>query len=136
MIRITFFLALSACALLLVAAPASADGKRGVSRCQDQAILKRISDKFAWAERNTWHRGFVIDEIVSPNLRYQVNNGPTTIRHDHCTARAIMTDGSVRRIYYTVERRQGFASIGDNVQFCIVGLDPWRVHGAACSTVR
>ncbi len=136
MIRTTISPALSVCALLFASAPANADRAADPSRCTDQAILKRISGKFAWAERNTWHRGLLIDDIRSPRLRYRVLNGPTTIRHDHCQAQARMNDGSVRRIYYTVERRQGLASVGDNVQYCIVGLDPWRVYGAACSTVR
>lgn len=123
-------------AIMTLPAPAFADRRDYAPLCGSQTVLKRIVDRFGWAERRTWHRGFQIDEIVSPRLRYQILRGPTAIRHDHCSARAMMTDGSVRRIYYSVERGMGFASIGDNVRFCIIGLDPWRVYGAACSTVR
>jgi len=129
-------LILLASALMALPAPAFADRQDYAPLCQNQSVLKRIVSRFGWAERRTWHRGFEIDEIISPRLRYQILNGPTSIKHDHCSARAVMTDGSIRRIYYSVERGMGFASIGNNVRFCIVGLDPWRVYGAACSTIR
>ncbi len=136
MVRIAVLAALFVSGMFALSAPAFSKNRAFASQCQNQSILKRITGKFAWAERNTWRRGFIIDEIRSPRLNYQILNGPTSIRHDHCLAKAIMTDGRVRNIYYMVERGQGFASIGNNVQFCIIGLDPWRVYGAACSTVR
>jgi hypothetical protein len=105
-------------------------------RCDDPAILKRIESRFDWAEQRTWHRGFEIDEIVAPRLRYQVLNGPSIILHDHCIGDAVMTDGSVRTLVYAVSRGMGFASMGDGVSFCVQGLDPWRVFGAGCSTVK
>ncbi len=129
-------LALLACLLLFAPKSAMAGDREYAPRCQDQSVLNWITGNFAWAERNQWHRGFIIDEILSPQLRYQVNFRPTTIRHDHCQAQALMTDGQVWRVYYTVERGQGFASIGDKVMYCIIGLDPWHIYGAACSTVR
>lgn len=134
--RIAMWLACLSSVVFILTVPALAGGRDATPRCENPSVLNRITSKFAWAERNTWHRGFVIDEIISPRLRYQVLNGPTSIRHDHCSARAVMSDGRIRRIYYAVDRRQGLASIGTNVRFCIIGLDPWRVYGAACSTVR
>ena len=127
---------LLASALTALPAPAFADRQDYTPLCQNPSVLKRIISRFGWAERQTWHRGFEIDEIVSPHLRYQILDGPTSIKHDHCSARAVMTDGSIRRINYSIERGMGFASIGNNVRFCIVGLDPWRIYGAACSTIR
>ncbi len=105
-------------------------------RCDDPAILERIENRFDSAEQRTWHRGFEIDEIVAPRLRYQVLNGPSIILHDHCIGDAVMTDGSVRTLVYTVSRDMGLASIGDGVSYCVQGLDPWRVFGAGCSTVK
>ena len=105
-------------------------------RCDDPAILRRIESRFGWAEQRTWHRGFEINEIVAPRLRYQVLNGPSIILHDHCIGNAVMTDGSVRTLVYTVSRGMGFASIGDGVNYCVQGLDPWRVFGAGCSTLK
>ena len=122
--------------LLVLPTSAFADSRTYQPQCENQAVLNDIKSRFSWAERRTWHRGFVIDEIQSPRLRYQILYGPSSIKHDHCSARAIMTDGSTRHLYYAIDRRMGFASIGNYVRFCIVGLDPWRIYGAACSTVR
>jgi len=30
----------------------------------------------------------------------------------------------------------GFAGLRDNLEFCISGLDPFKVHGAWCRSVR
>lgn len=105
-------------------------------RCEDRGVLQNIMERFYWAERHTWHRGFHITQIEHPRLRANVFNGPSLIPHRHCVARAVMTNGLAHKVYYSVEDEMGFASIGDKVFFCIPGLDPWRVHGAACSTVR
>ena len=105
--------------------------------CNNKRVLRQIVDRFAWAENETWHRGFVIARIEEPRLRYTI--GPRdlgTIPHRHCVARAVMTNGRAYTLYYTTEEEMGFASIGDGVNFCIDGLDPWRVHDGFCRTVR
>ncbi len=99
-------------------------------------MLDRIAERFAWAERNTWQRGYQIATIENPRLRYTVFSGPSTIRHRHCRASAVMTNGDRRTVFYTVSAGMGFASIGNGVDFCLAGLDPWRVHGAACQSLR
>ncbi len=123
-------------------APAHAADLRGdpsaadVRACSDTRTLARITERFAWAERNTWQRGYQIAVIERPRLRYTVLRGPSRIRHRHCHASALMTDGVRRTVYYTVSAGMGFASIGNGVDFCLAGLDPWRVHGAACRSLR
>jgi hypothetical protein len=102
--------------------------------CEDPRVLAHILERFAWAERNTWHRGFVMTAIEAPHERYNVFHAPNLIRHRHCIARAHFSHGWSAPLYYTVELGMGLASIGGGVSFCIPGLDPWRVHGAHCST--
>lgn len=41
-----------------------------------------------------------------------------------------------RHVVYVIEGGQGFAGTGYNVQFCIDGLDPWRVNDGHCRVVR
>ena len=115
---------------------AAVDIRADVRVCADARTLARISERFAWAERNTWQRGYQIAAIEHPRLRYSVFNGPSMIRHRHCRAVALMTNGAKRMLFYTVSAGLGFASIGNGVDFCIAGLDPWRVHGAACRSRR
>lgn len=103
--------------------------------CSDERVLTRIVRNFAWAERRTWHRGFVIERIQNPRQRYTVFNGPALIRHRHCVADAIMTNGRRYPVYYEIGSEMGFASIGDGTDYCVAGLDRWHVYGRACETL-
>ena len=118
------------------AEPGSADVRADVRACADTRMLARIAKRFAWAERNTWQRGYHIAAIESPRLRYTVFNGPSMIRHRHCRAVALLSNGAKRTLFYTVSAGMGLASIGNGVDFCLVGVDPWRVHGSACRSLR
>jgi hypothetical protein len=137
-------LLLFALSLVLTIAVAPADAAEtgsgyktaDVRACADARMLARITERFAWAERNTWQRGYEILTIEDPRLRYAVFDGPSMIRHRHCRATALMTNGAKRSLFYTVSAGMGLASIGAGVDFCLAGLDPWRVHGAACRSLR
>jgi hypothetical protein len=59
-----------------------------------------------------------------------------TIGRRWCRANIIaQTLPHPRTLYYIIERRQGFASIGWNVEACIAGLDPWYIYGAQCESL-
>lgn len=120
------------------AGPGDAPANMGaeVKVCADARMLARITERFAWAERNTWRRGYQVATIEAPRQRYSVFNGPSMIGHRHCRAVALMTNGAKRTLFYTLSAGMGLASIGDGVDFCLAGLDPWRVHGAACRSLR
>jgi hypothetical protein len=104
--------------------------------CADANVLGRIAERFAWAERNTWHRGFVMASLANGRYSGHPFFEPGLIRRDYCVADSLMTDGSSRTVYYAIEYGVGFASIGHYVDFCVLGLDPWHVHDEACRTVR
>ena len=53
-----------------------------------------------------------------------------------CRVRAMFSDHHERTIYYVTETPMGFAGVGHNVTYCVSGLDPWRVHGGHCSSLR
>lgn len=109
----------------------------GVSTdCADRYVLNRIKSRFAWAERNTWHRGFVMDSLENPRPSGHPYAEPGLIARDFCVAEAVMTNGEFHTVYYAVEHGVGFAGIGRYVDFCVLGLDPWHVHDGACRTVR
>ena len=103
--------------------------------CADRGVLTYIAKNFAWAERNTWHRGFVIADLDNPRFRY-VFDEPTMIPKIRCEADVVMTNGTRSTLYYEIQKGQGFASIGDRVLYCVVGLDPWHIYNEACRVVR
>jgi hypothetical protein len=107
-----------------------------VTACASPQVLHQIMERFALAERRTWHRGFVMAAIQNPRKSGHPYVEPGLIRRDHCMADSWLTNGEVRTVYYAIEYGQGFASIGHYVDFCVLGLDPWRVHDGACRTVQ
>ena len=54
----------------------------------------------------------------------------------YCGATVILSDGQGRDIWYLIEEGQGFASIGNNVEFCVSGFDRWYVYNGACRVLR
>jgi hypothetical protein len=128
--------------LLAGAGPAAAaDAPAGsapppVGVCARSDVLTRIAERFAWAERETWRRGFTIASLHNPRPSGHLFHEPGIVKRDYCMAEAVMTNGRQHIVYYAVEHDLGFASIGDYVDFCVLGLDPWRVHDGACRTVQ
>jgi hypothetical protein len=116
------------------------DDPRGeglIPNCGDPSVLNKISGRFAWADRNTWHRGLTITAIDLTRQRaYRPRNGNGTIGRRYCRARALLSNGRRPHVHYLIEEHQGFASISWNVEFCIDGLDRWRVYDGWCRTVR
>jgi len=104
--------------------------------CADSWVLGSIQGRFAYAERRTWRRGFVMQALTNPRPSGHPYAEPGLIARDYCMADAIMTNGDIRTVYYAVEHGVGFAGIGGYVDFCVLGLDPWHVHDGACRTVR
>ena len=104
--------------------------------CASPKVLYEIVERFASAERRTWHRGFVMATIQNPRKSGHPYAEPGLIRRDYCMADSWLTNGEIRTVYYTIEYGVGFASIGHYVDFCVLGLDPWRVHDGACRTVQ
>ena len=104
--------------------------------CADSHVLERILQRFEWAEVNTWHRGLSMVALANGRLSDHPYFEPGIIKRQYCRADARMSDESARTVFFAIEFGQGFASIGNYVDFCVLGLDPWRVHDEACRTVR
>ena len=104
--------------------------------CAQSWVLRHIKGRFAHAERRVLKRGYLMASLEKPRASGQPYAQPGLIARDYCMADAIMTNGDMRAVYYTIERGVGFAGIGSNVDFCVLGLDPWHVHDGACRAVR
>ena len=61
-------------------------------------------------------------------------NSPIERRYCHATAR--LSDGADKSIWFLIEYGQGFAGIGDNVEFCMAGFDRWNVYNTNCRVLR
>ncbi|SEP80348.1 hypothetical protein SAMN05216548_101530 [Faunimonas pinastri] len=106
------------------------------SQCADTGILSRIEDHYNWSDQHTWHRGILIAALQEPRPQVGGVDNPSMIPKERCTARAVFNNGQSRPVYYVIEKGMGYASVGRGVDFCVDGLDPWRVHDGDCRTVR
>ena len=104
----------------------------GIPLCESESVIGRVVSRQAWAERHTWHDGIVITAIHDPRERALHINGPSMIAHRNCMAQASLSNGRTQTLYYVISQGQGFASLGWNVEWCVVGHDPYHVYDAGC----
>lgn len=104
--------------------------------CHDEKVLKRIISRFNWTEKNTWHRGFAMNEIGRVRERLVRTSPEFLIPRRYCRAHSHMTNGTHPTLYYLIEGGQGFAGNSFHVRFCVSGLDPWRENNGSCRLIR
>ena len=78
----------------------------------------------------------IVDFVSIHQHRYLPAQEDRPIGRRYCGAKAALSDGQVRDIWYLIEEGQGFASIGDNVEFCVSGFDRWIVYNGRCRVLR
>lgn len=78
----------------------------------------------------------IVDFLGASQTRYQPATAISPIERRYCRATARLSDGRDRSIWYVIEYGQGFASIGDNVEFCLSGFDRWNVYNGSCRVLR
>ncbi len=106
--------------------------------CDDASVLNRISSKFRTQAREVHHyKSLAIsayDRVHEHRYLDKRENRPIARRY--CGATVTLSDGRERTLWYLIERGVGFASIGDNVEFCLSGFDRWNVYNNACRILR
>ena len=127
----------AACTFLGAATPASAwqDEVRG---CADPGVLNRIAGRFSYQVRHVPNLPDVriVDFIRVGQRRYVAASHGWPIARRYCHATALLSDGRRRRVWYLIESKMGFASIGQGVEFCVSGFDRWMVYDGGCRVLR
>ena len=99
------------------------------------AIKRQVDSKY----RRYIGRDLFLIDIVNPRLTLEMPRDEMhNVGRQFCHARAVMSDGRDRDLWYLLEKPWGFAGMPgtSGLEFCISGLDPWHVYGKNCSTVR
>lgn len=106
--------------------------------CTDEAVLRRISRNFDYQVRHVPRLPEVAIETIERirQHRYIPASENWPIARRYCNGTALFSDGRKRRIWFLIERRQGFAGIGDNIEFCVLGFDRWNVYDGYCRVLR
>lgn len=116
-----------------------AEGVVAPTVCANQAVLSTIDRRFDYSARHYLHSNL---DMVGFHGAHEVAERPADpanlhlVGRTYCEATVVMNDNVPRPLWYEVETTMGFAGIGDNVEYCVGGLDPWRVYGAYCLSVR
>jgi len=124
-------------------APAMADerpyfswgGEPRVPDCAAPGVQRAVAGQIARADAD-----YIGDLRIRALTRvvetaYTINR-PSPYARRFCEARAQMSDGRTRRVYYAIMEHSGFVGVSWNLRACVAGLDPWRVYDGRCRTVR
>ncbi|MFD1197540.1 phage portal protein [Brucella gallinifaecis] len=139
-------LAASALALTFASMPASAADYltsapaaiADAGLCNQQSVLRRVVADFRYQVHHVPHLPQVgISAMSDVRLtRYEPKNNPAQIERTYCQATAVLSNGQYRPVWYMIEEGQGFAGVGNNVEFCVEGFDRWYVFDASCRVLR
>ena len=79
--------------------------------------------------------------------RYEPAHAESPIARRYCGAKAVLSDGRERAVWYFIEEGMGYATladgfglatdtVGSNVEFCVSGFDRWNVYNGGCRVLR
>ena len=104
------------------------------SICGDAWVLNKITSRFNYQVHHVPNLPYVeiMDFRGIHQARYLPAGDKWPIERHYCRASVALSDGRDRAIWYLIERGQGFASMGDNVEFCVSGFDRWMVYNGRC----
>jgi capsid protein len=106
--------------------------------CGETWVLGKITSRFRHQVQNVPNLPDVAiaDFQNIHERRYLPAREDRPIGRRYCGATVILSDGHDRAIWYLIEEGMGFASIGDNVEFCVSGFDRWMVYNGRCRVLR
>ena len=101
-----------------------------------EAALGTITSQFQEKESTFWSSKLQIKaygQIHETAFRpWQSDNMPRR----YCSADAMLSDGKLRAVYYSIIEDGGFAGYGQGVEWCVTGLDRNWAFNPACRAAR
>jgi hypothetical protein len=108
------------------------DGR--VAECE--RALSTITSQFQEKESTFWNSSLQITaygRVHETAFRpWQSDNIPRR----YCTADAMLNDGKLRTVHYSIIEDGGFAAFGQGVEWCVTGLDRNWAYNPSCRAAR
>ena len=98
--------------------------------------LDTIASRFAQKEGGYWNSALQIqgfDKVREIAFRPWASE---SIPRRFCSARAMVSDGIVRDVYFSIIEDGGFAGFGQGVEWCVTGLDRNWAYSPGCRAAR
>lgn len=109
---------------------------RSVPDCASSSVLDSVRGKVAAADASMLSAGVSLTSVDRIAQDYAGQDDPSPTARRYCVARAALSDGKTTTLYYLVEQQAGFVGVTWNVEACLLGYEPWRLHDGRCHTVR
>ena len=98
--------------------------------------LPRIVHEFAEKESTFWNSSLQItgfSAVRETAFRpWQSDNIPRR----YCSGEAMLNDGKARKVHFSIIEDGGFASYGNGVEWCVVGVDRNWAYNPACRAAK
>jgi hypothetical protein len=107
-----------------------------VPSCEQSSVIDTIRSKFDTTDARILHAGLSLGTIDRITQAYAGQNDPSRYARRYCEARVTLSDGKRSTLYYLLEQNAGFVGVTWNVEFCVLGYEPWHIHDGRCHTVR
>jgi hypothetical protein len=104
--------------------------------CHALAVLEKISSYFAEKEAKYWQSDLRIVEYVKIRPVAWRPWGLDLIPRRFCTGMVTISDGSRRRIDYSVREDLGIIGADWGVEWCVAGLDRNWAYNPACKMAQ
>ncbi|MCQ0986752.1 hypothetical protein [Jiella marina] len=128
--------------------------KTNVPTCDNADVLGEVEDQFEYGAPRMLEAKLEILEFTGmfekaylPPVTDDPYPDPNPIERRYCQAKALISDGKWRTVYYLIEYPMGYAAAdsylgifspvrGWRAEGCVLGLDEWHVYGANCQSLR
>ena len=101
-----------------------------------ETALGAITAQFSEKEGKFWNSALAItgfSRVHETAFRpWQSDNIPRR----YCSGEAMLSDGKVRKVHFSIIEDGGFASFGQGVEWCVVGLDRNWAYNPACRAAK
>jgi hypothetical protein len=113
------------------------DGPRYDGRVADcDKALSTIASQFSEKESSFWNSSLKITGFSGVHeiafRPWQSDNIPRR----YCTGAAMLNDGKVRKVNFSIVEDGGFAGFDQGVEWCVVGLDRNWAYNPACRAAK
>ena len=107
-----------------------------IEACDSAWALARIRWFFLEKEARFWNSSLRIDGVAAVREVAFRPWGYGKIPRRYCTAQAFLSDGTTRKIHYSIIEKGGFTGVGTGVEFCVQGFDRERSYAPDCKMAR